>query len=436
MATALVLGSGALAASMAWAIGAQDVSNALGTSVGSKALTVNQAVIVAAIFEFLGSTLGGSVSQTISDGIIDSSIFEEYEFLILAMFCTLGGAFIWLLIATFVSAPVSTTHSLVGSLVGVGLLVGSSKAVKFHSLLKIVSSWLTSPLLGGLVSYIIYRYIYQRILRAKRPAEQAIRYQPLFVGFTVWVLVVFLLQNGPKHLQLSFSNAALCGLVSAGIVAMAIRSNQSSVQRWFKTKNDVDLEAESIELRADDEESDKHYELAEAESHFSMLMVATACVVALAHGANDVSNSVGPFIAILNAYQTQSTKAVSTGTPLWVLVCGGIGIVLGLATYGYKVMKTVGEQITVLTFSKGFAAQIGTAVTVLFATTLGLTVSTTHCIIGAITGVALVTGTTAINVHTLKRIAMSWVVTIPVSMFASVCLYKILHPFVNRSIVD
>eukprot|EP00743_Colponemidia_sp_Colp-15_P004968 GILK01005354.1.p1 GENE.GILK01005354.1~~GILK01005354.1.p1 ORF type:complete len:436 (+),score=77.19 GILK01005354.1:76-1383(+) len=435
MATALVVGSGALAASMAWAIGAQDVSNALGTSVGSKALTVKQAVIVAAIFEFLGSTLGGSVSQTISDGIIDSSIFEEYEFLMLAMFSTLGGAFVWLLIATFVSAPVSTTHSLVGSLVGVGLLVGSTKAVKFNSLLKIISSWVTSPVLGGLVSYSIYRYIHQRILRAKRPAEQAIRYQPLFVGFTVWVLVVFLLQNGPKHLQLSFPNAALCGLVSAGIVGVAIRSNQSSVQRWFKSPA-LDLEGESIELRADDEESDKYHELAEAESHFSMLMVATACVVALAHGANDVSNSVGPFIAILNAYQTQSTQAVSTGTPVWVLVCGGIGIVLGLATYGYKVMKTVGEQITVLTFSKGFAAQIGTAVTVLFATTLGLTVSTTHCIIGAITGVALVTGTTAINVHTLKRIAMSWVVTIPVSMLASVCLYKILHPFVNRSIVD
>jgi len=499
----LVLWSAAIAFCMAWAIGAQDVSNALGTSVGSKAITVRQAIYIAGIFEFSGSLAGGEVAGMISGGILSVKNFMDHgeEGVTLyaeVMFSTMFGAFLWLAFATYFSLPVSTTHSLVGALIGVGMVALGPGAVNYSSLTAILMSWVTSPLLGGAFAYVIFSVLHSTILMQPNPRKAALENVPYFMGFTFGTLTAFIARVGPRSLRLSVFASLILFVTSSVVVSMTIRSvgleqcnlmyhrfmlllngylgytpvrtddlggkkdegsnniEEGKVLQRIGSgnniggKNDdagptrrntltvaksdsedvVDELPECIDLPTTiggvDDEKDPREEgefksdMAIAESMFINLMVITACVVSFAHGSNDVSNAVGPFTAITEIWLTGQISSGSV-PPTWILIVGGLGIVVGLGTYGHKVMATVGENIAKLTFSRGFVAQIATALTVLSATQLGLSVSTTHCLIGAITGVALVEGSDKINMGTIQKIAMSWFITLPAS-----CLFGIL----------
>jgi len=419
MTEALLYLSGLTGFLMAWAIGAQDVSNALGTCVGSKAITIPQAIVIGGVFEFLGSLMGGDVAHTISKGMVHSKAIESnVELYVLLMFCTLLGTFCWLAFATYFSLPVSTTHSLVGSILGLGVVTYPVEDLNTFTLMRILTSWVTSPLLGFVISYAIFFVIHRRILTRPQPEREAVRYLPLFYGFTLGILTLFMCLAGPVAFRTNLLNAgAVCLTVCvtvAGLVHMRLmRASEggtpkatSSALQSIKLGPITDNPLTKKECNEDSTEEDTR--TTNAEAHFSGLMILTACVVAFAHGSNDISNAIGPFSVIMEASLDGHISA-NKPIPKWVLVCGGVGIVVGLATYGHRVMATVGEKITKLTFTRGFAAQIGTALTVLSATIMGLSVSTTHCLIGAIAGVAMVESVTKINTTTLKKIALSWV---------------------------
>uniref|UniRef100_A0A7S2TUK9 Phosphate transporter n=1 Tax=Lotharella oceanica TaxID=641309 RepID=A0A7S2TUK9_9EUKA len=442
MTEALLYLSGLTGFLMAWAIGAQDVSNALGTCVGSKAITIPQAIVIGGVFEFLGSLMGGDVAHTISKGMVHSKAIESnVELYVLLMFCTLLGTFCWLAFATYFSLPVSTTHSLVGSILGLGIVTYPVKDLNTFTLMRILTSWVTSPLLGFVISYSIFFVIHRRILTRPQPEREAMRYLPYFYGFTLGILTLFMCRAGPQAFRTTLLRAsAVCFMVCiivGGLVHMRLKQARDKVG----TPKAKSMGLQSINLGpvtdnpltakeySDDDVEDTR--TSNAEAHFSGLMILTACVVAFAHGSNDISNAIGPFSVIMEASMDGHISA-NKPIPKWVLVCGGVGIVVGLATYGHRVMATVGEKITKLTFTRGFAAQIGTALTVLSATIMGLSVSTTHCLIGAIAGVAMVESVSKINTGTLKKIALSWVVTMPASALCSLAslwiTYLVLDP--------
>ncbi|XXQ30516.1 Phosphate transporter [Plasmodiophora brassicae] len=411
--------SGVVALCMAWAIGAQDVSNALGTAVGSKAITVRQAILIGAVCEFSGALLGGDVATTISKGIIAPDEAGSAFTYCLVMFCTLAGAFLWLLIATIYALPVSTSHSMIGSLVGLGLVVCPS-ALNVGILSTIVVSWVVSPLLGAVIAYAVFSTIHRGILMDPRPTRAASIMIPYFWAFTLSTLTGFLTAAGPAVLRLKPAACLVASLVVfVLVVALAKMQPGNSAGSLF----------ELVGPGPDPIASDAASPVEACEAMFIRLMIVTACVVSFAHGSNDVSNSIGPFAAIVEVFTTGSANGMDP-VPLWILVAGGLGIVLGLGTYGYKVMATIGERITRLTYSRGFAAQLATALTVLTASILGISVSTTHCLIGAITGLALVEGADKVNKQTLKKIAMSWVVTLPASAAFSLIVLTFARLFV------
>ncbi|AWF82927.1 phosphate permease [Microbulbifer sp. A4B17] len=385
---------------MAWGVGANDVANAMGTSVGSRALTIKQAIIIAMIFEFAGAYLaGGEVTATIRKGIIDSEVFAaQPQLLVYGMLSALLAAGTWLLVASILGWPVSTTHSIVGAIVGFSAVGISADAVAWGKVGSIVASWVVSPVLAGTISFLLFRSVQRLILDTEDPFNNAKRYIPFYMFAVGWMIAMVTLTKGLKHvlkdanIQLSFIQdagiAALVGLAVAGIgVAMLKR-----VQR------DPEAEAEN--------------RFANVERVFAILMIFTACAMAFAHGSNDVANAVGPLAAVVNTIQSGAITVKST-MPSWILLLGGIGIVVGLATYGFKVMATIGKKITELTPSRGFAAELGAASTVVLASGTGLPISTTHTLVGAVLGVGLARGIGALNLRMITTIAASWVVTLP-----------------------
>ena len=523
METWLLTTSFLIAFAMAWAIGAQDVSNALGTSVGSKAITVQQAIYIAGVFEFAGSLAGGEVAGMISGGILSVKNFMDLgdDGVVLyaqVMFSTMFGAFLWLAFATYFSLPVSTTHSLVGALIGVGFLALGPQSINYSSLTAIITSWVTSPLLGGAFAYIIFSTLHTSILIQPNPRKAALENVPYFIGGTFGTLIAFIVRVGPKSIRLSVEASLMIFIFTAislsviiktvglkkfslffhrisltfqglgGAVvevtsdkygndsssssssnnnnnnnssnnkdsekstlleggklknsnssnnineqqqkartrlnSTAMKENGESTKNFLKNAGSGDEAEDEVQLLDSREDGGGKSDLALAEAMFINLMVITACVVSFAHGSNDVSNAIGPFTAIQEIW---FTGQISTNSkpPVWILVGGGVGIVFGLGTYGHKVMATVGENIAKLTYTRGFTAQISTALTVLMATQLGLSVSTTHCLIGAITGVALVEGSDKINKATIKKIIMSWLVTLPASAFFGIIIFWI-----------
>lgn len=454
---------GVLAAGMAWAIGAQDVSNALGTSVGAGAVTVKQAVVIAAVAEFAGSLAGGSVAGKLATGILDRSVFSPAEYAQI-MTAVIGGGVVWLAVATYACLPVSTTHSLIGALLGIGLLAAGPAAVQWGPVTGVITSWVTSPLMGGTIAYVLFAGLHKHVLKAPEPEQAALRVLPYYTAGTVGVCAAFLALVGPSIARLSPAGALVLGLIVAAVTfPLAAARAKSALQQIESDSHGATeaptpsagatVDAAAANSTSHDEESaalipkratreseadtapgvDKVQEkasptsdpVARAEDYFTPLMVLTACVVSFAHGSNDVSNAIGPFVAVLQLALTGGLLP-EAGVPTWVLILGGLGIVVGLATYGYKVMATVGEKIARLTRTRGYAAQVGTAFTVLSATQVGFSVSTTHCLIGAIAGVALVEGRHKLNVDTLKKIAMSWIVTIPAAAFAGIVLWSLM----------
>ncbi|MBW2279654.1 MAG: inorganic phosphate transporter [Deltaproteobacteria bacterium] len=390
---------------MAYAIGANDVANAMGTSVGSRSMTLVQAVIVAAIFEFLGAWLvGGHVTRTIRGGILDPVVTAaSLETLKLGMLAALTSAGTWLIIASRLGWPVSTTHSIVGAIAGFGIVAFGPEAVEGAKLLRIVSSWLISPLISGTIAFLIIVQIRRSILNHEDPIARMRRWAPAYGFAVVLAIGLITLLKGLKNLHLDFSLPAAialsCGL---GLVGAALT-------RFFVNRIRVDPEAE------------RDFHFATVERMFGRLQILSACAIAFAHGSNDVANAIAPVAAILSA--ESGVLEATAPVPPWLLLLGGAGIVVGLSTLGYRVMATIGERITELTPSRGYAATFAAAITIGVASRMGLPISTTHTLVGAVLGVGLARGIGALDYRVVGTIAVSWIVTIPVGGALAVFFY-------------
>jgi PiT family inorganic phosphate transporter len=406
--TTIVLAVAAVAGLyMAWNIGANDVANAMGTSVGSGALTLRGAIIVAAIFEFSGAMLaGGTVTNTIRKGIVDMDALGGDPMVIaIGMTCCLLAAALWLNIATYAGWPVSTTHSIVGSVVGFGLIAGGFDAVNWAVMGKIAASWVISPLLGGLFGYLGFVFIKRRILNVDRPLLALRGWGPIMVFPIFAILALSILFKGLKPLQLDLALGTSLGIaLAAGLLASVLS---------------VPLLRRATRLASEDRDAHTY----RAERVFLVLQVLTACFVAFAHGSNDVANAVGPMAAVFGA--TSGDLGAQVAVPHRVLLIGAVGIVVGLATYGYKIMATIGKKITELTPSRGFAAEFGAATTIVMASKLGLPVSTTHTLVGAVVGVGFARGIGAINTRVVSGIVASWFVTVPFTAILAAGLFLI-----------
>ena len=395
---------------MAWGIGANDVANAMATSVGSKALTIKQAVIIAAIFEFSGAILaGGQVTKTIRKGIVDAELLSATpELLLYGMLASLLAAGVWLLIASWNGWPVSTTHSIVGAIVGFAMVGIGTEAVHWDKVGFIVASWVVSPVLAGLISFMLFRSVLKLILNTEDPFDNAKRYVPYYMFLVGFIISLVTLVKGLKHIGLELSTLEqYFYAVLIGLFIMALG-------RYFIGKIKHDPKA------------DKDFHFTNVERIFGVLMILTACAMAFAHGSNDVANAIGPVAAVVSIVQSGGEVASKAALPLWVLGLGGIGIVLGLVMYGKRVIETVGNQITELTPSRGFAATLAAATTVVLASGTGLPISTTHTLVGAILGVGLARGMAALNLTVIRNIFMSWIVTLPAGAILSIVFFFVL----------
>ncbi len=383
---------------MTWGIGANDVANVMGTSVGSGAITVTTAIIIAGIFEFAGAALaGGHVTATIRKGIIDPGpITNNPEVLVFGMLAALLAAAVWLMIASSRGWPVSTTHSIVGAVVGFAIAGIGIDAVQWGKIGQIVASWLVSPLLGGTIAFILMVSIRRLILNTDNPFLSAKRWGPVYVFLVGFIISLVTMFKGLKHLKLDLS-VPMSFLVAAifGVIVAAIG--------WAMINR--------IEV---DETANREYSFASVEKVFVPMMLFTACGMAFAHGSNDVANGVGPLAAVYGLVQSGGEVAQKSALPIWILLLGGVGIVVGLATYGFKVMRTIGTKITELTPTRGFSATMAAAATVVLASRTGMPVSTTHIAVGAVMGVGLARGIGALDLRVIGGIIVSWIVTLPI----------------------
>ena len=382
---------------MTWGIGANDVANAMGTSVGSGAITVKQAIVIAAIFEFMGAFIaGGSVTKTIRKGIIDpGAITGSPELLVYGMLAALLAAAIWLMVASTRGWPVSTTHSIVGAIVGFAVAGIGMDAVNWAKIGQIVASWVVSPALGGVIALLLMLSIRKLILNTDDPFAKAKLWGPMYVFLVGFIVALVTMFKGLKHLKLEFTMGQSFVLALLFGVAVAL------IGRWLINKVKVDTVA------------DTKFHYASVEKVFTPMMIFTACAMAFAHGSNDVANGIGPLAAVLSIVKSGGDITQSAPMPIWVLVLGGIGIVVGLSTMGYKVMQTIGTKITELTPTRGYCATLAAATTVVLASKTGLPVSTTHIAVGAVMGVGLARGVGALDLRVIGNIVVSWVVTLP-----------------------
>ncbi|MFC3285743.1 inorganic phosphate transporter [Litchfieldella rifensis] len=382
---------------MAWGVGANDVANAMGTSVGSKAITIKQAILIAVIFEFLGAWLaGGQVTETIRKGIINPELLQaDPQLLVYGMLASLLAAATWLLIASMRGWPVSTTHSIVGAIVGFAMAGLGLEAIGWGRVGQIAASWVVSPLMSGTIAFLLFKTIQHLIFESRNPVSSAKRYVPMYVFLVGFIVAMVTLNKGLKHvgLDLGFGESALLAILF-GFLVMGLGG---FLERRI-----------SSEKRQDDA-----FGFGGVERVFGVLMLFTACAMAFAHGSNDVANAVGPLAAVISVVYSEGVIDTASLVPWWVLVLGGGGIVVGLVTYGHKVIATVGTGITELTPSRGFAATLAAATTVVLASGTGLPISTTHTLVGAVLGVGLARGMTALNLNVIGTIVMSWLITLP-----------------------
>ena len=399
---------------MAWGVGANDVANAMGTSVGSKALTIKQAIIIAICIEFLGAYLAGeSVTDTIRKGIIDPNMpvfLENPQLLIFGMMAASLAAGTWLLVATHYGWPVSTTHSIVGAIVGFAAVGISVDAVKWGKVSSIVVSWIISPIMSSFIAFMIFMSVQKLILDTENPFRNAKRYVPIYMFLVGFMIAIVTLINGLKHIILPFnySQSILLSCLIGLLVMFAGKIVLAKIQ--------------------EDTQADKAFHFSSVEKVFGVMMIFTACSMAFAHGSNDVANAVGPLAAVASIINSGGNIAGSTSTmPSWLLLLGASGIVVGLATYGYRVMATIGTHITELTPSRGFAAELAAATTVLLASGTGLPISTTHTLVGAVLGVGLARGIGALNLKVISTIFMSWLITLPAGALLAIIFFHTLH---------
>jgi len=388
---------------MAWNIGANDVANAMASAVGAKAITLRQAVIIGGTLDFVGATVIGShVTSTILHKILDSQTLTDPRVMMLGLLAALLSAAFWVFFATWSSLPVSTTHSIVGAVVGFGIIAGGLKAIQWAKILAIMISWIISPVFAGLLAYLIFVVIRRNILRRSEPFLAALKWTPLFLGTTIFIIMVSLLTKTPlgETLKVDVRSGLIGSAVIAAVTGILAKS-------WL-AKAIKKVEEEGVE------------------EIFKQFQILTSCYVALAHGANDVANAVGPVAGIYIIYNTHSlTEKIPV--PLFVLVLGGIFIAIGVFTWGYRVIETLGSKITTLTNTRGFSVDFGTATSVLLASKMGLPVSTTHAAVGAVIGVGLAGGLAAVDFKVVGKITLYWIITLPLAALPCMLIYKILE---------
>jgi len=452
---------------MAWSIGANDVANAMGTSVGSGALTIKGAVILAAVLEFAGAFFVGThVSETIRKGIISPDLFLGNEMdLVFGMIGALLAAAVWLQIASYYGWPVSTTHSIVGAVLGFGVMYGGMQAADWPKVGSIAASWVISPLLCGTISYGIFTIIRRLIFFSNEPVKKAKKITPYLVFILFFVLTLDMVFKGLKivNLDLNFIDSMAMGCI-VGLIASVIsyflvkriKDVEPNPDYDFKQPAEVgkrlgkalkqlrkataltegqmtseitnlvgDLETLENDLSRKVSINRDSSDYKTVERIFVYLQILSAGFVAFAHGANDVANAVGPLAAVISVLQTGAFAAKSA-VPLWVLGLGGVGIVIGLSTWGWRVMVTIGKKITELTPSRGFAAEFAAAITIVLASKLGIPVSTTHTLVGGVLGVGFARGIKALNLKVITNIVISWIITIPVGALGAIVFYYIL----------
>ena len=392
---------------MTWGIGANDVANAMGTSVGSGAISVKQAIIIAAIFEFSGAFLaGGHVTKTIRKNIIDPTpILGNPEILVYGMLSALIAAALWLTIASWMGWPVSTTHSIIGSIVGFAIVGIGVDAVNWPKIVTIVLSWIVSPLVGGAIAFLLMRSIQKFILDTETPFLNAKRYAPFYVFIVGFVISLVTLFKGLKHLDIELS------IVQSLIYAFIFGVFVTVIAHIIINRISMKL-GESI-----------HDQFNQIEKIFGIMMIFSASAMAFAHGSIDVANGIGPMAAIVSIVESGGEMAQKSSLPLWILLIGGFGIVLGLSTLGYRVIQTIGEKITELVPTRGFSAELAAAATVVIASRTGIPVSTTQIAVGAVMGVGLARGIGALDLRVVGGIMMSWVITLPVGALLSIFFF-------------
>lgn len=395
---------------MCWGIGANDVANAMGTSVGSGAITVKQAIIIAGIFELAGVVLAGAqVTKTIRKGIIDPSLVSDQpEILVYGMIAALLASALWLLLATSKGWPVSTSHTIVGAIVGFAMAGIGMEAVQWGVIGNIAASWLVSPVLGGLFAFLLMHSIRYLILLTDNPYKSALRWAPVYLFLVGWIITLISLFKGLKHLKLdvSFQESMLIAVLVGVIVAI--------IGRFM------------IQKITFDEEKAKESRFYKVEKSFTPMMIFTACAMAFAHGSNDVANGIGPLTAVYSIVMSGGEVGQKAMVPIWILVMGGVGILIGLATLGHKVMQTIGHKITELTPTRGFSATLAAAITVVMASSTGLPVSTTHIAVGSVMGVGLARSVESIDLRVVGNIILSWLVTLPTGAVLAIVFFHVL----------
>eukprot|EP00803_Ostreobium_quekettii_P009672 evm.model.scf_943.5 EVM.evm.TU.scf_943.5 scf_943:46971-49011(+) len=483
----IVVVGGFLAFFTAYGIGANDVANAFATSVGAKSITLGQAVVIAGIFEFAGAVLlGASVTDTVRKGVAETEPFEDDpEILMYGMMCVIAATGLWLLLASYLELPVSTTHSAIGGIVGMALTAHGSEAVvwyefddskealkKYKGVAPIIVSWVVSPVLSGVLAVFLFWFVRTFILRHADSRARSFIFFPFLVGITIALNVYFIIYKGFKR-KLGKDKKDLSEILGAGwstLIAVGLGSI-IGVCVWFffipwlrvkVNENLREMENENAsnvalkEAKKGEEEEHKNpasqhhagtsstgfmgavnklsdhdvhgvietdkqvadiYESSESfdpgtEESFKYLQVFTATMDSFAHGANDVANAMGPFAAIWDIYRNRGFSGSKSDVPEWILVIGGAGITVGLATYGYNIIRAIGVKLVKMSASRGFAIELGAATVIVVGSRYGIPLSTTHCQVGATVGVGLLEGRKGVNVLLLMKVIVGWIITL------------------------
>lgn len=393
---------------MAWNIGANDVANSMSTAVGAEAITYRQAIVIASILTIAGAVLVGEhVTGTVKGGIFDPDVISDQK-VALGGLAAVTAAGIWVTIATWKSLPISTSHSIIGGMLGFGLVAGGPDIISWPTLGKVVLSWVTSPIFGAILAFLIFNIIVKLIFDSEDPFETAKKTTPLFLGATLFIITISLFLD--TALSVRIFNRQISFLEAAGIAA-AVAIILGLVGKFIVLRN----------VTEDDD-------LEDVEKVFRNLQVLTSCFVAFSHGANDVANAIGPLMLVVEKGLGDNMPAFVHGE--YLLLMGGVGIAIGISTWGYKVIKTVGFRVTKLTNTRGFSVDFGAATTILVASKLGMPISTSHTVVGAVFGVGMARGLEAVDLSVIKRIVISWVITVPIAAVTCVSLYLVMVMFI------
>jgi PiT family inorganic phosphate transporter len=393
---------------MTWGVGANDLANIMSTTMGSKAISVRQAIIIAIIFEFAGAILGGGhVTETIRSGIINTGLLSHSpKILIYGMTSTLLAGATWMLLASVVGMPVSITNAIVGALVGFGAIVLGIHAIQWHTVGFIALSWVCSPAIAGIVAFLLFQLIKRSIFNSDSPAQSARRFYPFFFMLVGIVLADMTLLKGFAHFDIQLSGLSKI-IITVGTAIIITLVGMHFSHKIPKTD---DLK--------------RFRQVDYVEKLFSILMAFTACAMVFAHGSNDVAIAMGPVSAVISIIH-HGGKIVGD-SPTWIMWIGCFGVVLGLIMYGRKVIVTVGSSITALTPSRAFAATLAAASTVIVSTSTGIPVSATQTLVGGVLGVGLARGLGALNIAVVRNIFMSWVITVPAAAFLNILYFYIM----------